>query len=119
MAFALPAERFNHCPSTVMSSVRLRVSAVRYWGDRGGALTMEAARISSLHDSRLPNYFNPVNNPIQLSELTQNGLAVNFPAAGLGLDQFHDEWRSERDLRFREYRASSSIGLGGIRPSSR
>src|SRR5437879_13354033 len=45
IALALPAERFHSLAFPLpLSSVRLRVSAVRYWGDRGGALSSEAAR---------------------------------------------------------------------------
>lgn len=60
-----------------MSSARLRVSAVRYWGVRGGGPDHGGGPLLSLQHSRLPNDFNRVNHPFRRSEMTENALGVN------------------------------------------
>ena len=41
--------------SNALSSARLRVSAVRYWGDGGGGPVQGGGPLSSLHHSLSPN----------------------------------------------------------------
>jgi len=49
------------------------------WGDLGGGPDQGGGPLLSLQHSRLPNDFNPVNHPIQLSEMTENEPVVNRP----------------------------------------
>jgi hypothetical protein len=56
-------------------------------GYGGGGSVHGGDPLLSLQHSQLPNDFNPVNHPFQLSEMTQNCLQANLLGVVSGLNQ--------------------------------
>jgi hypothetical protein len=86
LAFSGQVLRSPHPPTLCVRSA----SASGQFGNRGDGgrgPVHGGSPILPLQNSQLPNDFNPVNHPFQLSEMTQNCLGANLLGAVSGLDQ--------------------------------